>query len=408
MRLVELPNGNWVNPDYVVGLHPMHGTGQIAVDMTSNLEVLEVPGFKAGPDAEQYVAGFCNGLVRRLMCDEPSRNVSVDLWGRVTAVDQDGKKRAFVLNDAGDYQPCKPNSNAEKNTASGEAAYQEEAKRLDQWNSNNEGCPLTEPLPVETGGDCEVTMELHRGWTEASGTLTVESLTQSTGDDYESNPLVWRLWVANEAIRSIDLNKPVRIEYYRPATSTWSRLPDGWGETLTHGQLGVYFAGDAPPADLVALGNDARIRITYTPPQVETGPVEFMSFGDGMQEYSKQLDDLRRADSVGLEIADIYAVFVGDNGAVSHMDALGVWHAGGRGAATVRLDRDAYGGLYATDVDSFVVDTRNTGYARTVPPEMIANCGDVVFADRDGRLVVKTSEVNSLEAWRLVNQIDAQ
>lgn len=155
----------------------------------------------------------------------------------------------------------------------------------------------------------EVTIELYRGWPEADDALTSAELTQSENADFELHQNAWRLWVANEAgdycsLRSTvkpipstpisltavftdgyvpkrrpakdclthcqdDTNgearrrRPPLIEWYN-TDDEWAPLPNGWGETVLTDQLGVYFAGDSPPDDLIARGDDARLRITCT------------------------------------------------------------------------------------------------------------------------------------------------
>lgn len=155
----------------------------------------------------------------------------------------------------------------------------------------------------------EVTIELYRGWPEADDTKTATELTQSEKADYELHQNAWRLWIANEAgdyceLRTttkpipatpLDLSTVLTSDYIpkrRPAldclthhqddTSSearrrrapliewyntddeWAPLPNGWGETVLTDQLGVYFAGDSPPSELIDRGDDARIRITCT------------------------------------------------------------------------------------------------------------------------------------------------
>lgn len=153
----------------------------------------------------------------------------------------------------------------------------------------------------------EVTIELHRGWPEADDSKSAEELTQSLNTDYPTHQATWRLWVANEGgdycgLRSTipdtprDFSmvfgsgfipkrrkpedclthyrddpaggarrrRPPFVEVYDPDAEKWNPLPDGWGETVLTDQIAVYFAADAPPADLIALGADARIRITCT------------------------------------------------------------------------------------------------------------------------------------------------
>lgn len=155
----------------------------------------------------------------------------------------------------------------------------------------------------------EVTIELYRGWAEADDALTAAALTQSDGASYATHQAAWRLWVANEAGDYCNLRtsvapiptthnelggvlgatytprrrkaedcltyyrddasngarrrRPPFIEWYN-ADNEWKPLPDGWGETVLTDQIAVNFAADAPPADLIARGANARIRITCT------------------------------------------------------------------------------------------------------------------------------------------------
>lgn len=155
----------------------------------------------------------------------------------------------------------------------------------------------------------EVTIELYRGWPEADDALTAADLTQSTGSSWSAHQRAWRLWVANEAgdycstrttvkpIPSTPLDltsvlgtdfiprrlkpmdcltywvddtaaeterrRPPFIQWYNE-DSEWAPLPDGWGETVLNDQLGVMFAADSPPTELIDRGANARIRITCT------------------------------------------------------------------------------------------------------------------------------------------------
>lgn len=155
----------------------------------------------------------------------------------------------------------------------------------------------------------EITVELYRGWPETDDSLTADALTQSTGASYATHQRAWRLWVANEGgdycstratVRPIpstplDLSsilgansiakrrraldclthfkddgdngarrrRPVFAQWYN-VEEEWKPLPDGWGETVLEDQIGIYFAADEPPDELIARGNDARIRITFT------------------------------------------------------------------------------------------------------------------------------------------------
>ena len=155
----------------------------------------------------------------------------------------------------------------------------------------------------------EVTIELYRGWPEADDALTAADLTQSTGSSWSAHQRAWRLWVANEAgdycstrttvkpipstpldltsvlgtdfiprrLKPLDCltywvddtageterRRPPFIQWYNE-DSEWAPLPDGWGETVLNDQLGVMFAADSPPTELIDRGANARIRMTCT------------------------------------------------------------------------------------------------------------------------------------------------
>lgn len=156
----------------------------------------------------------------------------------------------------------------------------------------------------------EVTIELVRGWLESEDDLSAEALTQSTGTAWNTHQRAWRLWVANEggdycgtrvtvapiATTPLDLSsvlgagyhiknrepldclthwkddgsgekkrrRPPFVEFYDADFGSWMPLPDGWGETVLNDHIAVMFAGDAPPAEFMALGTGARLRITCT------------------------------------------------------------------------------------------------------------------------------------------------
>lgn len=154
----------------------------------------------------------------------------------------------------------------------------------------------------------EVTIELQRGWPADQDSLSVGMLTRSESVEALATPLAWRLWVANEAGDYCDLrntpdvaptsNEPIDLssvfgddwvpermvmqncltktpdteekdgrrklpflEYHDG--SSWKPVKN-WGQTLLDNQIGVYFDGDLPPDDLIALGDAARLRITGT------------------------------------------------------------------------------------------------------------------------------------------------
>lgn len=156
----------------------------------------------------------------------------------------------------------------------------------------------------------EITVELFRGWPEADDVLTADGLKKSNPlGVYESHQSAWRLWVGNEdggycntrtvvapiGSTPLDLTgvlgantlprrrkaedcltlyiddvshgarrrRPPFIQY-RDADAVWHPIPDGWGEVVLKDQIGICFDGDTVPEELVALGNDARIRMTFT------------------------------------------------------------------------------------------------------------------------------------------------
>ena len=154
----------------------------------------------------------------------------------------------------------------------------------------------------------ETTVELFRGWSETDDGLTVEDLGRNK-DNYPTSTFeikqnAWRLWVGNEAgdysntrtvvkpipnsfndlsaefnfaIRpkrrkmtdclTFDSNgrrRPPIVEYFSSHENDWVEVPNGWGVNVLNDQIGVYFAGDIPPPDLVKEGNNARLRITGT------------------------------------------------------------------------------------------------------------------------------------------------
>jgi hypothetical protein len=155
----------------------------------------------------------------------------------------------------------------------------------------------------------EITVELYRGWPVADDAYTAAQLTQSADDQYEDHQRAWRLWVGNEggdycSTRSgtapipstaLDLTaqlgldmiprrrrmldclthfeddasagsrrrRPPFIEWYN-TDNEWAPIPNGWGETILTDQIGIYFAGDSPPEELIDRGSSARIRVTFT------------------------------------------------------------------------------------------------------------------------------------------------
>ena len=155
----------------------------------------------------------------------------------------------------------------------------------------------------------EVTIELYRGWAETHDSKTAAELTISDGSSYAANQAVWRLWVGNEGGDYCNLRTTVApipstplalggvlgtditprrrkaedcLTYYRDdatngarrrrppfvqwynASNEWAPIPDGWGEVVLLDQIGICFMADSPPADLIARGANARIRMTCT------------------------------------------------------------------------------------------------------------------------------------------------
>ena len=149
----------------------------------------------------------------------------------------------------------------------------------------------------------EVTIELYRGWPEVQDDATEDDLRKSDPDsDYSTKEEAWRLWVGNEAgdycstrtttkpipATALDLSaaeiyvpkrrvlgptlvkdddgrrKPPVIEWYSNGDSEWQLVPPEWGAQILDDQIGVRFTGDAPPGDLIAEGDDARLRISGT------------------------------------------------------------------------------------------------------------------------------------------------
>jgi len=156
----------------------------------------------------------------------------------------------------------------------------------------------------------ECTFELKRGWPESDDAYSADELDISDKASIFSTSLskrdVWRKWVLNEGggytgLRStvapittaFDLTgilgtatvikqrrfhdclardkdglriDPV-VEWYNPTPSdngaaAWEKVT--WSYHLSHHECAIYFSDNQPPGDLIAAGNDARIRITAT------------------------------------------------------------------------------------------------------------------------------------------------
>jgi len=163
--------------------------------------------------------------------------------------------------------------------------------------------------------ECECTVELVRCWAEADDDLTAYDLAKSdVNSQYRSKEHVWRKWALNEAgdyngtrttvapiTDAFDVNdllslgdknvfrrrrfydcltkdttltdttrdggrRPPLVEYYDPVEEKWrdvSGLVNG-SFTVLQRECGILFNGDMPPTELIALGEDARIRVTAT------------------------------------------------------------------------------------------------------------------------------------------------
>ncbi len=153
----------------------------------------------------------------------------------------------------------------------------------------------------------EVTIELFRGWPEADDALSAADLDQSAKDSlYEQHQDAWRLWVANEdgsytGLRTYtapidgptDLSSvfDVWIARRRPlldcltlddhgrrrkpfvdyavaedeyGNPDWQPAGNNWTIRLLKDRIGIYFDGNTPPPELIAAGDQARVRITGT------------------------------------------------------------------------------------------------------------------------------------------------
>lgn len=155
--------------------------------------------------------------------------------------------------------------------------------------------------------EVEVTIELVRGWANADDSISASDLQISDPDsDYSSKPLVWRYWPANEAGDQIGVRtelttplldqatsdawetelgielerrrrigdclaldekgkrRPPYLEWSDDDGDTWKPVPPDWSYVILDSEIGILFAADTPPEDLVAAGDDARLRVTGT------------------------------------------------------------------------------------------------------------------------------------------------
>jgi len=150
----------------------------------------------------------------------------------------------------------------------------------------------------------EITVELYRGWPESQDDLNLDDLDRTNPDGkFADNQNAWRLWVANEAgdysgtrtvsaiipSSALDLSpvfsraiprrrrfdrpltrdengrrRPILIEWYDAEQEKWQAVPPQWGAAVLKDQMGIYFSGDTPPAELMQHGVTARIRVTGT------------------------------------------------------------------------------------------------------------------------------------------------
>lgn len=149
----------------------------------------------------------------------------------------------------------------------------------------------------------EVTIDLYRGWVEADDSQTESDLDKGVPtSNYETKPYVWRLFVANEAgdynstrsttqpipaaprdwseydvlvprRRQIEdcltyaddgKRRPPFLEWSDDDGSTWQPVPPSWSYTIYQTQMAIEFVGDRPPAELIAAGDNAKLRVTCT------------------------------------------------------------------------------------------------------------------------------------------------
>lgn len=153
----------------------------------------------------------------------------------------------------------------------------------------------------------EMTLELKKGWATAQDALTPDELQKKdeSGSQYEQYPNVHRKWVFNEAgdynglrteignthapltvfgageeyvpkRRRIDrylltLNekgdyREPYLEYYDNSLASWKPVPPEWSYEILDDEIGVYFTGNKPPAELWEQGSDdiadMKLRIT--------------------------------------------------------------------------------------------------------------------------------------------------
>jgi hypothetical protein len=150
----------------------------------------------------------------------------------------------------------------------------------------------------------EVTLELYRGWTAAQDDLNIAELDPTHPDYDEANANAWRLWVGNEAgdwigvrpspalnpipsapldlssvfndyiprrrklgdclVMDVEGRRPPVVEWWDATAEFWKPIPREWGYRVLQDQIGIQFTGSTPPAELVAQGDDAKVRVTAT------------------------------------------------------------------------------------------------------------------------------------------------
>lgn len=148
----------------------------------------------------------------------------------------------------------------------------------------------------------QITIELYRGWDETYDGSDIADMTKKDNGTL-AHTTAWRKWIANEAgdytdtrtdiTESQDFDsvfgagewvirrrhmencltweddaetrrRPVFGEWSDDAGSTWYPVDPGWGMRVLQDEIGIMFTANEPPAELVAAGADAMVRITGT------------------------------------------------------------------------------------------------------------------------------------------------
>lgn len=225
----------------------------------------------------------------------PERVVTIRIFSR-----QEGPEKELYLQAKGErYDRALTNLNAV-------------SVEWDIANLSNEIVGVMPPL------EHEVTIELVRGWPAAGDSKTAEDLDRdnpaSSYYSEEYGPDAWRLFVGNEAndytgSRGVDgggagvpvvlnldsvfgadqylrrrrkledcltfdsagFRRRPFLEYKNPeydpeieGSIEWLPVPIEWGFVVLEEQIGIRFTGAQPPAELIAMGDDAKLRITGT------------------------------------------------------------------------------------------------------------------------------------------------